>query len=403
MGNAQSPGFLGLIHDLCVVPCTEVVYYLWRMNAPRSPLRIGRYDVLRVLGQGGMGRVFLARDSVLGREVAVKVLRDDLALPPEAKEALFARMRQEAQAAATISPPNLVVLHDMGEDPEVGLFLVFEYIRGETLRERINDGPLDPAAVVRLARELGSVLDRAHDAGVIHRDVKPENILLSREGAKLADFGIARLPDSTLTRAGSTVLGTPSYCAPEALTSGTFSAFSDQFALAATLYEALSGTRAFDGDDALEVATRITMEEPPPLRRGRLGPALPRVHTALARGMAKEAASRFGSCTQLAESVGVALEMAEYFQANISMSSLPPAPSLPSMGPKSIAPGTRRAHNFFAAAALLLIIALLVFGKRRPAPPARSPPRASSTAPTTPAKKPSSTAAPPEETAPIEP
>jgi eukaryotic-like serine/threonine-protein kinase len=375
------------------------------MKAPPGPLRIGRYDVLRVLGQGGMGRVFLARDSVLGREVAVKILRDDLALPPEVRESLLARMRQEAQAAAAISHPNLVVLHDMGEDPAVGLFLVFEYIRGETLRERISDGPLDPAAVVRLARELGSVLDRAHDAGVIHRDVKPENVLISREGSKLADFGIARLPDSTLTRAGSKVLGTPSYCAPEALTSGKFSSFSDQFALAATLYEALSGIRAFDGDDALEVATKITTEEPPPLHRGRLGPALPRVHAALARGMAKEPGNRFGSCTQLAESVAVALEMAEFLQANISRSTLPPAPSLPSMGPRSIAPATRRAHNLFAAAALLLIIALLVFGKRRPAaPPAHVSPPAHAAA----AKKPSSAAAPTvaaptEETSPIEP
>src|SRR5271170_6178926 len=165
------------------------------------PDRIGRYDVEHLLGQGGMGRVLLARDTVLGREVALKILRDDLGLTPELKEQLVDRMRQEARAAAALSHPAMVTLHDMGEDEHVGLYLVFERIVGPTLRERLHEkGPLPPTEVARLARALGSALTHAHAAGVVHRDVKPENVMLSPTGPKLTDFGIARMPDSTLTR-----------------------------------------------------------------------------------------------------------------------------------------------------------------------------------------------------------
>jgi eukaryotic-like serine/threonine-protein kinase len=315
------------------------------------PARIGRYEVLRLLGQGGMGRVFLARDTVLGRQVAVKIVRDDLGMPPEMKEALFARMRQEARAAATVSHPNMVVLHDMGEEPTVGLFLVFELIEGPTLRDRIaEEGPLPPDFVEQIARELGGALDRAHAAGVIHRDVKPENVLLAETGVKLTDFGIARLPDSTLTQAGS-VLGTPAYSAPEALALGEFSTASDQFSLAATLYEAISGRRAFPGDDTMAVASRIATEDPPPLRRGPEGREMPRVGSVLLRGMAKDPRKRFASCTELSDAMTAAL----YGSVEPIRMSLPP----PSIQP----PARRRAQNILTAAALLTIVGLVTFGR----------------------------------------
>ena len=226
------------------------------------PARIGRYDVERVLGEGGMGRVLLARDTVLGRRVAVKLLRDDLGLPPDLRAQLFERMRQEARAAAALSHPGIVTLHDMGEDDAVGLYLVFEHIEGPTLRERLaQGGPLPPAEAAILARTLGSALAHVHAAAVLHRDVKPENVMLAcGTGPKLTDLGIARLPDSTLTRT-TVVLGTPAYAAPEALSSGAFGPRSDQFSLAATLYEALTGVRAFPGDDALAGSPRG--ERPP--------------------------------------------------------------------------------------------------------------------------------------------
>jgi serine/threonine protein kinase len=316
--------------------------------------RIGRYEVIRLLGQGGMGRVLLARDSVLGRYVAVKIVRDDLGLPPESREALFARMRQEAKAAAAIGHPHMVTLHDMGEEPGAGLYLVFEYLVGPTLRERIDEGPLDPFVVASMARELGDALTVAHEAGVIHRDVKPENVILSTYGAKLTDFGIARLRDSTLTTAGS-VLGTPAYSAPEALALAEFSPLSDQFSLASTLFEALCARRAYPGEDALTIASRIATEPPPPLPYASAEPRLlARLDAVLGRAMAKEPARRYPSCRAFGEALAVAIESRALETPRLSET--PP--------PRSIIPrATRRVHNLIAGAAFLVIVCLVVFGR----------------------------------------
>ena len=146
--------------------------------------RVGRYQVEQRIGQGGMGVVFLATDTVLGRQVALKLLRDDLGLPPEVKSALFARMRNEARAAAALLHPHVVTLFDMGEDDTHGLYLVFEYVPGKTLRERIEDRPLGPSEAIHIVGELADALSAAHEAGIVHRDVKPENILLTPRGAK---------------------------------------------------------------------------------------------------------------------------------------------------------------------------------------------------------------------------
>jgi len=254
------------------------------------PAQIGRYRIERLLGRGAMGRVLLAHDPVLDRSVAIKLLRDDLNIPPEQHDTLLHRMRQEARASARVSHPNIVALHDMGEDPELGLCLVFEYAEGLTLKERLLRGPLGPEAAAKLAREVGDALSTAHQAGVLHRDIKPENIILTPTGAKVADFGIARVPDSTLTRDGG-LLGTPAYSAPECIASGKFSPLSDQFSLAATLYEAVSGQRAFPGEDAIAVATRITTDEPP--RIAELSGLDPHVDDVLARGLSKLPSARF--------------------------------------------------------------------------------------------------------------
>jgi len=376
-------------------------------RTPRVPERIGRYDVERLLGQGGMGRVWLARDTVLGRSVAIKTLRDDLALPPSVKDELVTRMQHEARAAAAVSHPNIVTLHDMGEDDEVGLYLVFEYVAGprgdgpESLRERLREGPLSLPDVARLARDLGSALTFAHGAGVIHRDVKPENILFSRTGAKIADFGIARIPDSTITRA-NTVLGTPAYTAPEALAKGDFGPASDQFALAATLYEAATGTRAFGTDDPIVTAGKVSSEPPPPLDAA-LGTAT-QVRTlgaALAKGMAKDTGGRFGSCADLGEAVARAIDRPDLpsletlaarleggtpSSDRIEIERTPLSsrvaiaeraargsdrPSLTPFGDTSrpsilIRKRTHRAQNLIAAAALLVIVALVVIGRKQP-------------------------------------
>lgn len=381
---------------------------------PKRPRSIGRYEVERLLGQGGMGRVWLARDTVLGRRVAIKVLRDDLALPPSVRDELVTRMRHEAQAAAAVSHPNIVTLHDMGEDDAVGLFLVFEYVPGpradgpESLRDRLRDGPLPLGDVAKIARELGSALTFAHAAGVIHRDIKPENILFSRTGAKIADFGIARIPDSTITRV-NTVLGTPAYTSPEALSKADFGPASDQFAFAATLYEASTGMRAFGGDDPIVTAGKVSSEPPPPLEPA-LGsvPVVRSLNAALAKGVAKEVDARFASCVDLGEAVARAIERptdATSIDAMLEASSVPslddngaagdrielertplssrvaleraarrsssppaaratPYGETPSRPSIIIRKQTNKWQNIIAAAALVVIIVLVVMGKK---------------------------------------
>ena len=304
---------------------------------------IGRYQPVRLLGRGAMGRVLLAHDPVVDRRVAIKLLRDDLVIPPEQKDALIDRMRQEARASARVSHPNIVALYDMGEDAELGLYLVFEYAEGLTLEQRIARGPLGAEAGAKLARELGDALTTAHAAGVLHRDIKPQNIILTPTGAKIADFGIARVPDSTLTRDGG-LLGTPAYSAPECITKGTFSPLSDQFSLAATLYEALSQARAFPGEDAVSVATRITTDVPPGIAQ----PCGldPHVDAILLRGLAKSPNDRFPSARELGESLAEALGIA-------SRKMLPTLPDQHHRRAPWQAPPDRHALRNFAGGAAL--------------------------------------------------
>lgn len=268
------------------------------------PESIGRYNVVRLLAHGAMGRVLLAHDPVLDRPVAIKLLRNDLGLNSEQRDTLLERMRQEARASARVSHPNIVALHDMGDRPQ--LYLVFEHVEGMNLKERLLQGALGPESSAELVEGLSSALATAHAAGVLHRDIKPDNIILAKHGPKLVDFGIARLPDSTLTHEGG-VLGTPAYAAPEAIANGKFTPLSDQFSLAATMYEAISGRRAFPGDDAVAVASRIGTEEPPAIAA--VCGVDPHVDTVLARGMSKVPRSRFESIEDFGHALAEALRM----------------------------------------------------------------------------------------------
>ncbi|HVJ89664.1 MAG TPA: serine/threonine-protein kinase [Labilithrix sp.] len=397
------------------------------------PRTIGRYEVECLIGQGGMGRVWLARDTVLGRKVAIKVLRDDLALPPPIRDELVVRMGHEARAAAAVSHPNIVTLYDMGEDEQLGLFLVFEYVTTKdefrepggpeivlSLRDRLKRGPLPLREVATLAREVGSALSFAHEAGVIHRDVKPENILFSRTGFKIADFGIARIPDSTITRA-NTVLGTPAYTAPEALSKGEFGPASDQFSLAATLWEAATGVRAFGGEDAIATAGKVSSEPPPPLVDS-MGPdpVVRQLDDALQRGLAKAPEERFSSCAELGQAVLRAIENDNLPRLSVTPRPLPelieiersplssraatveramneqvsvigaavetPLPSI------YLRKRTHRVQNIAAGIALIVIVGLLVLGRRAPSVGNAS---ASATASASVSAAPSSAPAPP--------
>lgn len=329
------------------------------MDAEGSAAEIGRYRILRHLGQGAMGRVLLAQDPVLDREVAIKLLRDDLKIPSDQKAALVKRMRQEARASARVRHPNIVALHDMGESPDLGLYLVFEYAEGTTLKQRLEHGPLKAAAAARLARELGSALSTAHRAGVLHRDIKPDNIILTENGAKIADFGIARVPDSTLTKDGG-LLGTPAYSSPESIARGTFSPLSDQFSMAATLYEAVAGVRAFPGQDAVAVATKISTEAPPPIaaQRG----LSPKVDEILSRALSRQPELRFPSAREFGEAFAEALEQ----ERRTSLATIPDQRHLAAAAAGWQHSRTRFALGGAAVGALLTIAAFQLTARYKP-------------------------------------
>jgi serine/threonine protein kinase len=220
--------------------------------------RIGRYRVIRQLGEGAMGTVMLAFDPELQREVAVKVLRDG-----GRRESFVARFRNEMRAAARFHHPHVVIVHDAGECPALGPFVVYEYVPGRSLRALVDEGPVAPKEAVRIARGVGAALDALHSVGIVHRDIKPDNILLGPDGAvKLTDLGIARVPDATLTREGQ-FLGTPAYAPPEAITRGLYSTRGDVYSLASVMFEALTGARPFPGDDAVRVSYAVAHDDTP--------------------------------------------------------------------------------------------------------------------------------------------
>lgn len=267
------------------------------------PERIGRYRVERLLGQGAMGSVYLGRDPELDRAVAIKTVKD-LDLEEERFRTFVERFRNEARAAARLSHPAIVAVYDVGEDADVGPFLVFEYVAGSTLKQILRGrGPLSPEDLVRVGRLVAGAIDTAHHAGVIHRDVKPDNILVGADGfPKLADFGVARIPDAALTKEGQ-FLGTPCYAAPETLAEGEYGPRTDLFSFAAVLYEAATGVRAFPGDDAISVAHKVIHDDPDPPSDVATARIPHGVDQVLLRGLHKDPSRRFATASALVEAV----------------------------------------------------------------------------------------------------
>ena len=253
------------------------------------------------LGSGGMASVLLCEDEHLGRQVAVKRLHSD---SPSDSVRRFVR---EAKLGASLNHPNIVSVFDTLSDDE-GVLIVMEYVEGEALSSALKRGPLDGRRVAAIARDLGSALDHAHDSGVVHRDVKPGNVLLGAgDTTKLVDLGIATAVDQTRITHRGTVLGTAAYMAPEQLGGGEIGPYTDIYALAAVLYESLAGRRPRPGRTPLEIAHRIATEEPPDIRD--VLPRAPRAAAeALKRGMSREPAGRPGSAGELAREVAHALD-----------------------------------------------------------------------------------------------
>ena len=264
-----------------------------------GPETIGRYRVLRELGQGIMGVVYEAEDPLLGRRVALKTIHRALSSDPATGEMFEKRFFAEAKAAASLSHPGIVVVHDLGRDDSGRLFIALEHLSGQTLESQLAGGRALPWEVaLRVAGGVAEALHHAHSRGIIHRDVKPANVMILEAGApKILDFGIARLPASQLTTGGST-FGSPSYMAPERMDGKTPDPRADVFSLGAVLYEMLTGQKAFGGKDlddraqgllrgagpALGAAARVAERGRPHRRAGDGERSRARYPTALAFG-----------------------------------------------------------------------------------------------------------------------
>ncbi len=270
------------------------------------PKRIDRYEVLAQLGQGAMGVVYRARDPQLERVVAIKTLRRDLGLPPEQFTELKTRFYQEATAAGRLNHPNLVAIYDVVEVEGVP-HIVMEYLEGRTLAEIITrEGPLPPRRAVDLITQICSALEYAHAHGVVHRDIKPGNILVNASGgAKLSDFGIARISGSHLTQTG-VLVGTPAYMSPEQLNGAMVDGRSDLFSLGVALYEALTGVNPFKADELAATLYRVVHADPVPLQAK--NPTVPPdLDTAVTRALAKTPDERYPDAGAFAAALTQAL------------------------------------------------------------------------------------------------
>jgi serine/threonine-protein kinase len=312
-----------------------------------------RYRVRRPLGLGGMAQVLLCEDVKLRRLVAVKRLHAD---SPNDVERRFLR---EARLGAALNHPNLVAVFDTVVDDD-GLLIVMEYVEGEALTRAVRGGPLEPDRVLRMARDVAAGLDHAHAHGVIHRDVKPGNVLLRNDGVtKLADLGIATAVDLTrITRSGE-LLGTAAYMAPEQLEGRAAHPASDVYALAAVCFEALAGERPRRGRSAIELAHRIATEPPPDLR-DRMPSAPPAAADALKRAMVRDPDERTPSAGQFAAELEAALAGREAPEppAAAPTRRLPPADPIVLQPPAPAAASPRPPRRAPRAAALIPVALL---------------------------------------------
>ena len=315
--------------------------------------RLGPYEILAPLGAGGMGEVYKARDSRLGRDVAIKVLPASFSTDPERLQ----RFEQEARSASALNHPGIVTIYEIGQANSFS-YIAMELVQGRTLREVIAEGALPPKRLLSLAAQFADALARAHDAGIVHRDLKPENLMVTRDGfVKILDFGLAKLalPESgefsnlpTLARPETlpgVVLGTVGYMSPEQASGKPVDFHSDQFSLGSILYEMATGRRAFSRGTTAESLAAIIREEPEPVES--LAPASPvALRWVIERCLAKDPEERYASTRDLARDLA-------HLRDHLSEVSGETAPSLAKRRPRWITPALMTA--------MLLAVALAVW------------------------------------------
>jgi serine/threonine-protein kinase len=356
--------------------------------------RIGKYEILGSLGQGAMGEVFLAKDPAIGRTLAIKTILASSTAGADAKD----RFAREARAAGALNHPGIVTIHEFGEDQGV-LYLAMEFVEGADLQDLLADASLPKTELLEILAQVSEALAYAHRRGVLHRDVKPSNIRVSREGgrlqAKLMDFGIARVAESTLTSTGL-LMGTVAYMAPEYVKTGTADPRGDLFALGVMLYEGLSGQLPFAGDTTATILYRLVHEAPKPLPPSALLGASPALRGVLDRALDKDPERRYPDGDALAAALRAAKDPAwpgDGHTATVAMAR-----------PATKAPSSR--GRFAKVAALVVVLGGGAFAWRHrqrqnpPAAPAPAPAPVQSPAAPPLASSPAPLQTPPVETKP---
>ncbi|MBL8232559.1 MAG: protein kinase [Bryobacterales bacterium] len=266
---------------------------------------IGRYQVRKELGRGAMGVVYLAEDPAIGRSVAIKTVNFDVTSGDAEEKLLMERLIKEARSAGSLTHPGIITIYDIGQTA-ASAYIVMEYVTGGTLLDRMRQGGLTADDALEWLEQSAAALDYAHSKGVLHRDVKPANIMIDATGrVRIMDFGIARIT-AQQTMKQTSVMGTPAYMAPEQVANKSISAASDQFSLAVLAYELLSGKKPFAADSISALMFSIVYNDPLPIEEA--NPALP--HAAgevLKKALAKEPSQRYPNCKQMAAALRQAL------------------------------------------------------------------------------------------------
>ena len=262
--------------------------------------RIGRYEVVAALGQGAMGAVYKATDPVIERTVAIKTINLGVKLSNQERVEFEARFYREAKSAGRLNHPDIVTIYDVGETDDIA-YIAMEHLEGETLREILDSGVVLPIEMIgSIAARIANALHYAHEHGVVHRDVKPANIMVtSGRAIKIMDFGIAQMPTGSRTQLG-TILGSPKYMAPEQVAGQPTDRRTDIFALGVVLYEMLTGATPFNGDNLSAIMYKVLNEEPAPPSavNPRVPPAFDRV---IARALAKRPEDRYQTAQAFAQ------------------------------------------------------------------------------------------------------